>query len=678
MKFLLNLIFLIFTCLLFYSNIYNNEFVFDDPDIIVNNKAVHDLTDLKAILTTNYWHDKANAGLYRPLIFLTYAIDYFLWGKNPAGYHIINIISHILVCLVFSAILRQFKIRPVAVFIAAVVFAVHPVHTEAVTGIVGRAEVIASLFFCFAWLFFIKGYENAGSKTRSLKISDKYLLASVICYFLSLCSKENSVVFPLIIIVTVLYLEPETSLKKMGKLVIPLIPYCLVFLVYMVIRWKVIGSIGPAGTEQYFYGMSSYHVFLTMLRVFARYLRLLMFPTDLICVYRHWDLSTTIYDWRVLLSMGVVLIWLWSALLFFKEKKLWQFFNLSIFICLLPVSNIIRIGDIMAERFLYLPSAGYCAAFAIVSVKLFEICGEKPITANIKRFFLIYFFIVVIFFGFLTLKRNSQWRNGIVFWKTTIKDISYSYSAYYNLAYSYWEKGYKKKAAQVLRKSLRHKPDHAETRKFLAFIYNELEDYDQAIYQYLILLKTNPHIEDAYSNLALIYMKKKMYDKAVYYCNEGFANVDKKSVIYHALIRIYLNQNDIPKAIDAAQKLIGYDPKDIKGYIRLGDCYDRLKELDKSQYYYIKALSIDNKNLEVLDKTASLFFRRQNYDKALKYWDRAIKLYPGEKYIWYYIGLCQENLGLINDALNSWRKISDTESYAGKVKEKFKRYNVKY
>jgi len=679
MRFHLRLVFIIITCLLFFSNIYKNEFVFDDPDIILNNKAIQNICDLKSILTTNYWHDKANAGLYRPFVFITYAVDYYLWGKNPVGYHFINIIAHILVCFFVFLILRELKIKEESAFLASVLFAVHPVHTEAVTGIVGRAEVITTMFFCISWFSFFKVYKKVDYNVENIKIIDKYMIISSLSYLLALCTKENSFIFPIIVLMTIIYFESAVCLKKITKSLVLFIPYGLMFSVYMAIRWQVIGSVGPAGTEQFFHSTPVYSIFLTMLRVFAWYLKLLILPTDLVCVYRQWDISTTFFDWRVLLSMSIVIIWLWITFLFFKERKLWQFLSLFILVCLLPVSNIILIGDIMAERFLYLPSIGYCALFVIASTKFSDFSFKTISLTTYKRVLCAFFATVFILMGIGTLKRNAEWKNGIIFWKTTIKDIPYSYSAYYNLAYSFWEKGYKKKAIEVLRRSLRNKPDHAETRKFLGYIYDELGDYDQAIYQYTILLKTNPEVEDGYSNLALTYMKKGMYDKAISTCITGLSQVDRKSSIYHALIRIYINRNDIAKAISAAQDLIAYDPKEIRGYIKLGDCYDALKQFDRSREYYYEALSLDNKNLETLDKIASLFFRQHDYHKALKFWERANKLYPAEEYIWYYKGLCYENLGNIEKAVQSWQMVLNSGSYGHKAADKINQYktNVK-
>ena len=636
--------------LIAYSNIYNNELVFDDVEIITNNQVIKDISNLGSILTSNYWHEQANAGLYRPLVYLSFAIDYFFWGNNNVGYHFFNIIFHLLTCLLFFYILKFFIEDELAVLLAVIVFAVHPVHSEAVTGVVGRAEVFSTFFFCAGWLLFLKFFT---SKKRQV-----YLYAlSLAAYFLALASKENSVVLPAVLFISGLYLDKSESLKK--NWIVKVFSYGFVFIVYFLIRYSVLGAIGPAGTEQFFYNKNFFTVFFTMCRVFAWYFKLFFIPVDLVCSYRHWELSYSLLDLKVIISLFVVITWITVSLLFFRSRKKYQFFLLFILITLLPVSNIVKFGDLMAERFLYLPSIGFCAFFAVL---LNNLLGEIKLGNKRKVSFLVWLFVINCFLISL-LARNAQWRDGVVFWKTTIKDMPDSYSAYYNLGAVYYEKGFKSKALYCIRKSLKINPTAYPAKKLYGLLMYDLGQYKEAVFRLKNLINEKPGDQDLYEKLALSYLSLSDYKNAVLVCADGLINADKKNIVYYAQVRIYLNQNQPEKALETALKSVSYDSDDSKAYTKAGICYLKLDNYPEAIRFFKKAIFLDEKNIEAIDNLANIFFKQKNYTQAVLLWEKAINFYPSKDYFWYYIGLALEKQNNIRAALTAYQKVRKTESY---------------
>lgn len=662
MKSTLALIVALLGAVLFYSNIMNNEFVFDDHDIIRNNKAIRELSDLKTVLTTNYWHEQANAGLYRPLIFLLYAIDYAFWGLNPSGYHLFNLLFHLLTCLMVWYLARSFLIDRTAVFFAVLLFAVHPVHIEAVTGIVGRAEVVGTFFFCLSWWLFVR-------QSMHGRYTSKGLIASSAAYFLALTSKENTFVLPAVIALTVLFFDTKPDRWK--KAFFSTIPYIVVFGIYMIIRFRVIGSIGPQGSEQFFYEKPWFTVFLTMIRVFAFYIKLFLIPTDLLATYRMWDVSTSLLDWRVLVSLPIVAGWVAGAVWFFKSRKIWQLMLLVMLITLFPVSNIvIAIGDIMAERFLYLPSVAFCIVAGPVLVSLVR-RASPLISARLSRLIPL---IIVVLFGVGMLVRNAQWRDGIIFWKTTIRQIPNSYSAYTNLAFSYADRKMFSHATAAVERALRIKPDSYVSRKLLTRLFYETGNYDQAITQSLRLIDLDSRNYFGYEYLALSLMQKQQMEKALEVCRSGIQVALNAQPLYHTLIRIYLNTGELKSALDAAHEALRNDPRDVTAYLKAASVYEQLGNDASAVDYYRKALDLDNANLEALDKLASLQFNLGNYNKARFYWHRAIKKYPSRDYFWYYIGLAYEREGNIPAARKSWQMIFHSDTFKQRAAIKLQHY----
>jgi hypothetical protein len=171
-----------------FVNAIGNDFVLDDRDIVAQNPFIRDLGNVGQIFSTDYWGGagvpatRADPGLYRPLTVTTFALDYRWSGLKPAGYHVMNVALHAATSVVIMRAALALTVSPVAAIIAGAVFAVHPIHTEAVTGIVGRAEILATLFFMLAFVVGISRRASAESISpptalRSAAVAGLYLLA---------------------------------------------------------------------------------------------------------------------------------------------------------------------------------------------------------------------------------------------------------------------------------------------------------------------------------------------------------------------------------------------------------------------------------------------------------------------------------------------------------------------
>ncbi len=178
-----------------YFNSLANQFVFDDRFFIIDHPYTKFLGHLPYIFTTG---QMAGTGPYRPLVTLSYAFDYQVGGLNPFGYHFVNIILHgANVALLYQVVRLLFGSDPIA-FIAALLFAVHPIHTEAVAWIGGRSELLAALFFLLSWLFYLK--IPADRQPRVVSYAP-----SLLFFFLALLSKEHALMLPAVLFLSDAY-----------------------------------------------------------------------------------------------------------------------------------------------------------------------------------------------------------------------------------------------------------------------------------------------------------------------------------------------------------------------------------------------------------------------------------------------------------------------------------------
>src|SRR2546427_6458179 len=165
-----------------YANSLPNPFIQDDKLIVLSNEAIRHIAPLR-FLTEPYWPKYSLGGIYRPLTILTFSVDYAIWGRWAPGFRLTNLLLHALNGFLVFMLARALLKSAAAAYAAAAVYLVHPVHTDVVVGIVGRSELLAAGLFFTAWLLFRNGWT----------------LCSAGVFFLSLLSKENAIMFPVIV-----------------------------------------------------------------------------------------------------------------------------------------------------------------------------------------------------------------------------------------------------------------------------------------------------------------------------------------------------------------------------------------------------------------------------------------------------------------------------------------------
>jgi len=186
-----------------YLNTLDNDFVLDDVPIVQQNSRIRRLEDAGALFTTDYWHGAVapgvatDPGLYRPLTMASFALNYQVSRQSPRGYHAANIAIHAGVSLVVFHVATMLVASPVAALGAAAVFAVHPMHTDAVSGIVGRAELLATLFFLLAFALSVPRRSTEGVIELPTLLRSA---AAAALYLLAVLAKESAATLPLVVL----------------------------------------------------------------------------------------------------------------------------------------------------------------------------------------------------------------------------------------------------------------------------------------------------------------------------------------------------------------------------------------------------------------------------------------------------------------------------------------------
>jgi hypothetical protein len=400
---------------LIYANTLQNGFVMDDTALIPGNPLVQSLGNIPTLFLSDYWQPEMVAGLYRPLVTTSYAVNFWFAGPDPASYHAVNIILHALVAVL---VLLLFRILTGDVLVAAAgafLFAALAVHTEAVAGVVGRAELMAAVFLISSLLCHIKAERSGRPRSRRL------YLAGLAAYLLALLCKEIAItLFGLVLLFDLVYSDEadlSQTLRRMGgRLRRTYSGYLGVALAYLIVRHLVIASGPPidptSGFDNPLVPLDSGLRGLNALQVTYRYLWLLVFPLHLSYDYSYAQIpllqSFSELGSVAVLGLGLlgVLVVLWSYRI---SRHL--FFGLGFAIVTFSVvSNVIvPIGTIMGERLLYTPSIGLCLAAAVGLRHLSRVPWIAPGTG--RTIFITVFAVIVGLNGWRTVLRNLDWRS---------------------------------------------------------------------------------------------------------------------------------------------------------------------------------------------------------------------------------------------------------------------------
>ena len=346
------------------------EFTFDDSVIVERNPAVQELGRWKLIFFSDYW-PAAHSALYRPLTTLSFAMERWVHGSRPAGFHLLNVILHAFTSALVLLIAAELIGPGLGAVLAAALFAAHPIHTEAVCGVVGRAELLSSaLALCALYLCLRQGNNEKASRWTVAGIS--------LLFFLALCSKENVVILPVLLLLW--ELSRRTGQRAMVKLKrISRSPSFRGVLAaaaaFLLLRTAVFGGFrvslvpNPPFVENPLAYESSLTRILNAVVNQAHGLRLHVFPHPLIADYSYQTLErhSSWLDPGLLLmaALAILILLVWTM----RNQTAGNLaFAASWYaLAILPVSNIpFALGTIFGERLYYLPSAGFCLCVAVL------------------------------------------------------------------------------------------------------------------------------------------------------------------------------------------------------------------------------------------------------------------------------------------------------------------------
>ena len=536
-----------------YLNSLPNEFTLDDGPIIVNNPLVHSLKQTPRIFSSGYWPEADADKLYRPLVIWSYALNFALVGNHPAGFRVFNIALYaVCVLLVFRLIQRLFDDQRLALA-TAVLFAVHPIHVEAVASIVGRAELMMSAFVLLSLLCYLK-VATATTPGRYAK----NLGASLVCFFLALLCKEKAVA-----LVALVPLVDATRSLREGDVRRVLrqnarfyVVFAAVAALYFCIRVVVLGAVTSAqvgspqtGSYALLAGAPFATRWVTPLRALGGYWKLLIWPSGLSAFHDvRMEPGFMSFDvvWPLVVAMAVCAWVIWSA----RKRHAEVFFSIGFFaLTFLPVSNFtVPIGTVLAERLIFLASLGFS-----LLVGQFLSQTRKPVLIVLLG-------LLAIFGGLRIGSRNTDWKNNIAIGEAALQVDPHSAHAIDNLAVAYLVEGDDKRAEDLLLQAVKITPLNWSPYLNLGNLYAMRGQSDQADRWYAKAAELNPENPKPHFNRGLLAAQKGKFDEAISLYRRALELDPHMAVAHNALGAALARQKKFSEAEAAFRRALELDP----------------------------------------------------------------------------------------------------------------------
>jgi protein O-mannosyl-transferase len=589
-----------------YANTIGHDNTLDDIMLIKENAYTQaGLAGVGDILTNDMfsgnnpgYKSDLSGGRYRPLSQITFAIEYELFGLNPQIGHFINILLFALtpfMIFIFLSLLmrtdgKDFNWYSSLPFLAGLFYAVHPIHTEAVANIKGRDEIMSMLLVLVCFYYFIKYIDF--EKT-------KYLIYSVIIFFLALMSKENAITF-LAVMPLVLIMFRE---KNVGESLKKILPYLAVAVVFVIIRQSIVGGGKeleiPELMNEPFYGMSFLEKYGTILVTLFNYIKLQFIPYPLTYDYYPYHIAkTNLFEILPILAILIHLLLIYIAYRTWKSKPILSFAILYYFITLSIVSNLFfTIGAFMNERFIYMPSLAVCIVFAwFVSDYLVNKKLPKNVLIGIIA-------VVTLTYSFLTVSRNPVWKDNFTLMTTDVNTSSNSAFGNYCAGLQYAEKmktltdaqerqSYFEKSQEYLYKAIEIHPRYSNAFIALGNIYYEKDKSlaDSTIHYYQKSFEVYPGNYSVSLNLARLHRDvKKDAKSAEFYLNNCIKINPNKWEAYNDMGVIYFNTNRVSESVLMFENALSRESQNKQIYTNLAAAYNAMGDTEKANLYSNRA-----------------------------------------------------------------------------------------
>ncbi len=627
LKLILGIIVAVFG-LLIYVNTFHHNYCLDDVAVIKGNKFTQKgLAGIPTMLHTFYWQGywSANAGLYRPLSMIMFAIEWQFFPASPHIYHIVNVILYAFIgFLLFSFLTKIFpKANLIFPFVVSLLFMGHPIHTEVVANIKSADELLSFIFFLLTVINLWNYFSNAKNST---------LYTAIACFFIALFAKESVMTYLLVIPLMIFYFTSVPFVKNRNIFFMLL----GVTIVFLVIHEAVLATVGSSKITYSYLDNSLVAAksfgdrLATAIFMMGKYILLLIVPYPMSYDYSFNQIPITNFtDVKVigsfLLYVGMVVY----AIMNFKKKTLISFAIIFYLITMALVSNVaILIGSTFAERFLFVPSLGFCLLIGLLITKATNTYSLKNtfngigdfITANVKVLLPVAALLAI--YSFTTIDRNKDWKDDYTLMIHDVANAPNSGRTHYN------------KGTEVMNVYAMLETDPAKKKAL----------FDTVVKEFEIAMRIDPISPTPLQNMAVAYYYQGNYPKSIECSKKMIAAEPNNAGMHLYLGKASFRNKDYPAAIEHLNYGLAHGDNTEEANTFLGGAYLALHDYGHAVNCYKMAVQLNKTTMNLMN-LGSAYGNANDFQNAVETFKRALEMNPNDAQIMYYIGITYQTMG---------------------------------
>ena len=617
-----------------YLNTLGNGFVYDDNGQVLRNIWIKDVKYIPDIFSSSVWSFQSRPSIssyYRPMMHVMYMIDYHIFGFQAWGFHLVNVMFHamvsVMVFLLASKLIstpeksgatppqRNFSSISVsaclsAPFIASLLFATHPIHTEAVAWIAAIPELSYTFFSLLSIYCFLRS--GAGMKNRAY-------IFSVASFSLALLCKESSVTLPIVLFAC------DLAFRKPGErfsvYVVRYLPFMAVIGIYLVARSHALGGLEPMKAYR---DLNTYRFIINSFPLFFGYLEKLIFPVNL-NVFHVFPPISSVFETKGMLGLIVAIACCLLGVIAYRKNRTAFFCLVLVIVPLLPAFYVPAVSQApFSERYLYLPSVGFVVLVALA----YQWWREKMPRQSIVPLLLIA--VLAGAYSIQTIRRNPVWKDDLTLFTDIVRKSPDAELPNGMLGLALMDARRYDEAAEQFRKTLRLNPNSVNAYYNLGLTLLKKGRPAEAVPEFKRVLAITPNDPDARINLAISYATLGVTDKAI----EQFRILVASNVASpeaYLDLGVALGQQGLTKeAIECYQKALAINPGYAEAHFNLGKVYADSGQMDKAMEQYESAVRLRPGNPFFRNMLGITYGQKGAYDKAVEQFEAAVKLAPSE------------------------------------------------
>jgi lipoprotein NlpI len=619
-----------------------NDFVnWDDGQYVYENSHIHSLN--AAFFKWAFFDFYASN--WHPLTWFSHALDYALWGLNPLGHHLTNIVLHavnvFIVVFLVIRLLEAWKERTMssgqpsflnerAILIAAgttgLLFGLHPVHVESVAWVAERKDLLCALFFLLSILWYVKYASDSRELVRRNGLSHLFnirYLSVLGLFVLALMSKPMAVTLPVVLLVLDWFpFNRIRSGRTLWAACVEKLPFFALSLASSIVT-ILAQRAGGAMTLTDVVPLSTR--LLVAAKSIIAYLWKMLLPLDLVPFYPYPE-DVSLLSWKYLLFLILVIAVTVACIRAAKKRRLllaaWSYYVVT----LIPVLGIVQVGtQSMADRYTYLPSLG---PFLLLGVMAAGVWGTVAILKRPGRHMKVACvaaaFFVFASLSYLTIKQIAVWENSVSLWSSVIEKEPKSVPlAYMNRGVAYQVLGKFEEALADFNAAILLNPSDAEAYSSRGSLFKQIGRPDAALEDYTISIMLNSFNAHVYNNRANVYGQIGQFDNELADYDRAIALDPSYAAAYNNRGMVFVKTGRFNRAIEDFNRFIALDPDNAEAYSNRGIAYALTGQYDAALKDFNTALALSQDFAEAYFNRGRLYSKegrtelaRADYQKA--------------------------------------------------------------